>query len=108
MDHEYDGGRHVDVDMDDLRLYRLGAPKMVDLLVVALRMTKGKNVWPTKSESPPSLHLPPSFGRKACCRSSLLYVLRSVVCRWRGCRCALAILIVRLAFVVVDRRLTLW
>ena len=108
MDHERDGGRHGDVDVDDLRLCRLGAPKMIDLLVVTLRMMKGKNVWPTKSESPPSLHLAPPFVQKACCRCSPFSLLRSDECRWRGSRCALAILIVRLAFVVVDRRLTLW
>jgi hypothetical protein len=54
------------------------------------------------------LHLAPLFVRKACCRCSPFSLLRSVVCRWRGCLCALAILIVRLAFVVVDRRLTIW
>ena len=42
MDHERDGGRHGDVDVDDLRLYCMGAPKMIDLLA-ALRMMKGKN-----------------------------------------------------------------
>ena len=90
MDHERDGGRHGDVDMDDLRLRRLGAPKMIDLLAAVLRMMKRKKVWPTKSESHPSLHLAPLYVRKA------------------SSRCALAILIVRLAFAVVDRRWTLW
>ena len=43
VDHEHDGGRHGDVDVDDLRLHRFGAPKMIDLLAAALRMMKGKN-----------------------------------------------------------------
>jgi hypothetical protein len=43
VDHERDDGRHVDVDVDDLRLYHMGAPKMIDLLAAALRMMKGKN-----------------------------------------------------------------
>ena len=42
MDHECDDGRHVDVDMDDLRLHRLGTPKMIDLLAAALKMMKGR------------------------------------------------------------------
>ena len=42
VDHERDGGRHGDVDVDDLRLHRLGAPKTCGLNVAALRMTKGK------------------------------------------------------------------
>ena len=64
MDHERDGGRHGDVEVDDLRLRHLGALKMIDLLAAALKMMKGKNVWPTKSESPPSLHLaPPLCGK---------------------------------------------
>ena len=37
-----DGG-HGDVDMDDLRLHLVCAPKMIDLLAVALRMMKGNN-----------------------------------------------------------------
>ena len=43
MDHERDGGRHGDVDVDDLRLHLVCAPKMIDLLAAALRMMKGKN-----------------------------------------------------------------
>ena len=43
VDRECDDGRHVDVDVDELRLHRLGAPKMVDSLAAALRMMKGKN-----------------------------------------------------------------
>ena len=43
VDHECDGGRHVYVDVDDLCLRRVGAPKMIDLLAAALRMMKGKN-----------------------------------------------------------------
>ena len=105
--HERDGGHHGDVDVDDLRLHRLGTPNMIDLLAVALRMMKGKNVWP-RPESPPSLHLAPPFVRKASCRCSPFSLLQSDECRWRGSRCALAILIVRLAFVVVDQRWTLW
>ena len=42
MDHERDGGRHGDVDVDDLRLCRLGAPKRIDVLAASLKMTKGK------------------------------------------------------------------
>ena len=80
MDQERDGGRHGDVDMDDL--HHFCAPKMIDLLVVALRMMKGKNVWPRKSKSPSSLHLDPSFVRKTCCRSSPFSLLRNVVSRW--------------------------
>ena len=47
--------------MDDLRLPHVCAPKTCDLNVAALRMMKGKNIWPIKSESPPSLHLAPPF-----------------------------------------------
>ena len=36
-------GRHGDVDVDDLRLHLVCAPKMIDMLTVALRMMKGKN-----------------------------------------------------------------
>ena len=42
MDHERDGGRHVDVDLDDLRLHLVCAPKMIDLVAAALKMMKGK------------------------------------------------------------------
>ena len=43
VDHERDGGRHGDVDVDDLRLHCFCAPKTCDLDVAALRMMKGKN-----------------------------------------------------------------
>ena len=36
-------GRHGDVDVDDLRLHRMGSPKMIELLAVTLRMMKGNN-----------------------------------------------------------------
>ena len=42
VDHKRDGGRHVDVDLDDLRLHLVCAPKMIDLVAAALKMTKGK------------------------------------------------------------------
>ena len=42
VDHDCDGGHHEDVDVDDLCLHRLGAPKMIDLVAAALKMTKGK------------------------------------------------------------------
>ena len=42
VDHEYDGGRHGDVDVDEFRLHCMGAPKMIDLLAAALKMTKWK------------------------------------------------------------------
>ena len=35
-------GRNGDVDVDDLRLYLVCAPKMIDLVAAALKMTKGK------------------------------------------------------------------
>ena len=35
VDHECDGGRHGHVDVDELRLHRVGAPKMIDLLAAA-------------------------------------------------------------------------
>ena len=40
VDHERDGGCHVDVDLDDLLLF--GAPKTCGLNVAALKMMKGK------------------------------------------------------------------
>ena len=43
VDHERDGGRHGDVDEDDLRLHHFCTPKTCDLNVAALRMMKGKN-----------------------------------------------------------------
>ena len=43
VDHKRDGGRHVDVDVDDLRLHCFCAPKTCDLNVAALRMMNGKN-----------------------------------------------------------------
>ena len=42
LPYDVGDGRHGDVDVDDLRLYRLGAPKMIDLVAAALKMTKGK------------------------------------------------------------------
>ena len=42
VDHERDGGRHVDVDEDDLHLHRGRASKTCGLNVAALKMTKGK------------------------------------------------------------------
>ena len=42
VDHERDDGCHVYVDVDELCLHRMGAPKMIDLLAAALKMTKGK------------------------------------------------------------------
>ena len=38
-----DGGRHGDVDEDDLHLHPFCAPKTCDLNVAALRTMKGKN-----------------------------------------------------------------
>ena len=42
VDHERDGGRHVDVDEDDLHLHLFRAPKTCGLNVAALKMMKGK------------------------------------------------------------------
>ena len=42
MDHERDCGRHGVVDVDDLRLCRLGAPKRIDVIAAAVKMMKGK------------------------------------------------------------------
>ena len=43
VDHECDGGHHVDVDVDELCLHFLCASKMIDLLAATLKTTKGKN-----------------------------------------------------------------
>ena len=42
VDHKRDGGRHGDVDVDDLRLCRLGTTKRIDVLVATLKIMKGK------------------------------------------------------------------
>ena len=41
VDHERDGGRHVDVDEDDLHLHLFRAPKTCGLNVGTLKMMKG-------------------------------------------------------------------
>ena len=78
-------GRHGDVDVDDLRLHLVCAPKMIDLLAAALRMMKGKKTC----SRPPCLVVDP-LARPTWCRCSPFSLLRSGVCRWRGCRGALA------------------
>jgi hypothetical protein len=64
-DHERDGccgGRLEDEDVADLCLHRMGAPKMCDLSVSALKMTKGKKTcsWPPCVEVAPCV-------RPTCC-----------------------------------------
>ena len=78
-------GRHGDVDVDDLRLHLVCAPKMIDLLAAALRMMKGKKTC----NRPPCLVVDP-LARPTWCRCTPFSLLRSGVCRWRGCRGALA------------------
>ena len=85
VDQECDGGHHGDVDVDELRLHRVGAPKMIDLLAAALRMMKGKKTC----SQPPCLVVDP-LARPTWCRCSPFSLLRSGVCRWQGCRGTLA------------------
>jgi hypothetical protein len=71
-------------------------------------LTWKKNVGSTRHESRPFLHHCLVCVRRACGRSSLLYVARKVASRWRDGRCGRSMLVVLDAKLVVRQRGGSW
>ena len=63
----------------------------MDLNVSVLNRKNGGS--PTRHGSHPFLHRSLVCERRACCRSSLLFIARRVVSRWRNCRCGRSLLV---------------
>ena len=103
-------GAWLDVEcLMSVYLSRRGCRRSVDLSGSVLSMKKWKKgSAPTRHESRPFLHRSLVCERRACCRSSLLFVAGRVASRWRDGRCGRSLLVVLDAKLFVHQRGGSW
>ena len=107
--HDGLDARLVEECLMTVYLSRRRSRRSVDLSGSVLSMKKLKEDGsPTRRGSRPFLHRSLACERRACCRSSPLYVARRVASRWRGCRCGRSLLVALDVTLVVHQRGGSW